>query len=115
MRKYTTGGAIIGLLQVVDAAALYSQRGAVHGLSLGFAAVEFVWAIISLVVAFRVKHSLTRLLAIVFFGYNVLGWVLSAFIMDRAAPTVVPIGYVIFCGFFGLAYCLGSIYVASKP
>ncbi len=115
MRKYAIGGAIIGIVQIIDAAALYSHKGAAQGFSLVFAAVEFVWAITSLVVVFRVKHKPTRLLASVFFGYNVLGWVLSMFIMDRTAPTVVPMGYVIFCGLFGLAYCSSSIYVASKP
>ena len=68
-------------LQIIDAAALYSHKGAAQGFSLVFAAVEFVWAITSLVVVFRVKHKPTRLLASVFFGYNVLGWVLSMFIM----------------------------------
>jgi hypothetical protein len=115
MRRYLIGGAIIGVLQVIDAVALYLHGGAAQGFSLAFAAVEFIWAIISLVVIFRIKHKLTRVLATAFIGYNLLGWVLSVLIVDLAAPTLVPVWYVVFCGVFGLFYGISSIYLASKP
>jgi hypothetical protein len=115
MHKYSIGGTAIGMMQVVDAGILYSNNGACEGISLALSGVEFLWAVTSLVVAIRVKHPPTRLLAIVFFAYNVFGWLLGLFVVAPSTPVIVPLWFVIFGGVFGLSYAASSVYVAKQP
>jgi hypothetical protein len=115
MHKYSIGGTAIGIMQVVDAGILYSNNGACEGISLALSGVEFLWAITSLVVAIRVKHPPTRLLAIAFFAYNVFGWLLGFFMATQSTSVIVPMWFVIFGGVFGLAYASSSVYVAKQP
>ena len=115
LRKYPSCGAAIGLMQIIDAAVLLSNRGIAGGISLALSGVEFVWAIVSLVVVFRVKHRPTRVLALAFFAYNALGWAFSIFILHPPALPTIPLWFIIFGGVFGLGYAAGSLYVATKP
>jgi hypothetical protein len=115
LRKYPTCGAAVGLIEVIDAAALYCNRGVAGGISFALSGIEFVWAIVSLVVIFRVKHRPTRVLALVFFSYNALGWASSIFLIHPPALPSIPLWFVIAGGIFGLGYAAGSLYVASKP
>jgi hypothetical protein len=115
MHKYSIGGTAIGIMQVVDAGILYSNNGAGEGISLALSGVEFLWAVTSLVVAIRVKHPPTRLLAIVFFAYNVFGWLLGWFMVTPTTSAIIPMWFVIFGGVFGLAYAASSVYVAKHP
>jgi hypothetical protein len=115
MHKYSIGGIAIGIMQVVDAGILYSNNGACEGISLALSVVEFLWAIISLVVAIRVKHPPMRLLAIAFIAYNVFGWLLGVFTATPSASVIVPMWFVIFGGVFGLAYAASSFYVTKQP
>ena len=115
MHKYSIVGIAIGIMQVVDAGILYSNNGAGEGISLAFSGVEFLWAITSLVVAIRVKHLPTRLLAIAFFAYNVFGWLIGVFMATPSTSVIVPMWFVIFGGVFGLAYAASSVYVTKQP
>ena len=101
-------------MQIIDAAVLCSTRGVAGGISLAFSGIEFIWAIVSLVVAIRVKHASTRILALAFFAYNAFGWVVSIF-MPLGSPPTVPLWFVILGGIFGLGYGIGSLYVRTKP
>ncbi len=114
MHKYLSGGITIGFLQMVDAGILYSNNGVCQDVSIAFSGVEFLWAITSLVVAIRVKHQPTRLLAIAFFAYNVFGWLLGLFMTTPSTPVIVPMWFVIFGGVFGLIYAASSTYVAKQ-
>ncbi len=105
----------IGILQVVDASILYSKNGACEGVSLALSGVEFLWAITSVVVAIRVKHPPTRLLAITFFVYNVFGWLMGLFMTIPSTSFNVPIWFVIFGGVFCITYAASSFYVAKQP
>lgn len=116
MKKYPAGGTVIGVMQVVDACILYASHGVASNVTLVLSSVEFLWAIVSLVVAIRVTQRATRILASVFFTYNASGWLLAFFVTAPTSPiTVVPIWYVLFGGLFGLSYAASSIYVAKQP
>lgn len=114
MKKYLIGSVAIGIMQVVDAGVLYSNDGAALGVSLVLSGMEFLWAITSLVVAIRVKHLPTRMLSIVFFSYNVLGWLTGLF-LPSTTPVIVPMGLVVLGGVFGFAYAASSAYAAKQP
>src|SRR2546425_19119 len=101
MKRYTIGGAVVGLMQVVDAVLLAQRSGAAGGVVLAFAGLEFLWAIVSLVVAIRVSDALTRRLASIFFLYNLFGWGVSIFLGTAAT---VPAWAVYAGGIFGLLY-----------
>jgi hypothetical protein len=115
MHKYAVGGIAIGIMQVVDAIILYSRDGACEGASLALAGIEFIWAVTSLVVAIRASHLPTRLLALAFFAYNLVGWLLGVLGNIEAAQVMVPMWFVIFGGIFGLLYTGSSVYVAKRP
>lgn len=115
MYKYALGGTAIGIMQIVDAGILYSNNGSCEGISLILSSVEFIWALISLVVIIRVKHLPTRWLAVAFFSYNLLSWLLAMFLATPSMPVIVPMWVVIFGGLFGLAYAASSIYIFKQP
>ncbi|MDD5036542.1 MAG: hypothetical protein PHE55_17495 [Methylococcaceae bacterium] len=115
MHKYSIGGIAIGIMQVIDAGIIYSNGGACKGISLALSGVEFLWAIVSLVVLIRVKQPNTRLLALAFFLYNVFGWLLSIFTATPSIPVIIPMWFVVFGGIFGIVYAASSAYVAKKP
>ena len=114
MRKYPAGGVVIGALQAADAFVVYRNNGTPGSLTLPFAAVEFFWAIVSLVVLIRVKHGPTRVLALVFFIYNAIGWFLSRSALSPTEPIVIPMKYVAIGGAFGLVYMLWSAWLARE-
>lgn len=114
MRKYAIGSAAIGAMQLVNAFALYSSNGSRGDMSLVFSIIEFLWTVVSFVVAIRIKHVPTRSLAFTFFAYNEFGWLLSALSDYSSAPVAVPMWFVVFGGFFAIAYTTGSVYVAKK-
>jgi hypothetical protein len=115
MKTYPIGGAAIGIAQVIDAVVLFKNNGACESVSIALSSIEFIWAIVSLVVLIRVKHKATRLLAFAFFAYNVFGWLLAIFVVPQATSVVVPLWYVVLGGIFGLAYGASSVYVAKQP
>lgn len=115
MKKFATGSAAIGFFQIADAAILYSNGGVCGEISTAFSFVEFLWAIAALVVIIRVKHLPTRLLAIAFFFYNLVGWVVAASMFDYSVPLVVPLGFILWGGVFGTGYAAASIHVAKQP
>ena len=115
MHKYPVGGIAIGTMQVVDAVILYSNNGIPGNSSLVLSLIEFMWAFVSLVVLVRVKKTPTRLLAIVFFAYNVFGWLSAIFVVGSPTSVVVPIWAIVLGGTFGALYAAGSAYVAKQP
>lgn len=115
MRKYPAGGVIIGALQAADAFVVYRNQGSPSPMTWTFAVVEFFWAIVSLVVLIRVKHGPTRVLALVFFIYNAVGWFISRSVMSPTEPIVIPMNFVMIGGAFGLIYMLWSAWVARQP
>lgn len=115
MKKYLVGACAIGVMQVVDACILYANQGIASGVTLALSSVELIWAVVSLVVAIRVKQRATRFLAAAFFAYNAFGWLLAFFVTAPTPPVTVPIWYVVFGGLFGLSYVASSVYVAKQP
>jgi hypothetical protein len=113
MRWYLTAGVVMGLLQLLDAAVLILNKGHVKPYSALFAGVEFLWALTSLVLIFCTRHQPTRFLALAFFGYNAVGWILSIFVMDRTTP-IVPMWFLGISFAFGLAYAAASYYFGTK-
>jgi hypothetical protein len=113
MHKYAVGGTAIGILQVIDSIVLYSRGGACEGASLALGGIEFIWAVTSLVVAIRVTHLPTRLLALTFFAYNLAGWLLGMQGNNETAQVMVPMWFIIVGGIFGLFYSGSSVYVAK--
>jgi hypothetical protein len=115
MRAYPTGGAAIGIMQIVDAAILYVNEGVASPTALALATIEFVWALVSLAVLIRTPHRPTKVLAGAFFAYNVFGWLLAAFAIPQTAPFAIPMWFVVVGGIFGVAYATGAIRVAREP
>jgi hypothetical protein len=115
MKKYLVIGASVGLMQVIDAGILYAHNGVCEGISVALSIPEFLWAIVSIIVVFRVKHLPTRCAAIVFFAYNLIGWILSYSIETTDTTLIIPIWAVLTGGIFGLVYCIYCAYAASKP
>ena len=114
MGRYLIGSAAIGAMQVADAAILFKNNGVCGIVSLVLSLVEFGWAIVSLIVLIRAKHTPTRVLAAAFLAYNAFGWVLSFSVPQAAEVVVVPIWFVVFGGIFGVLYGAASGYAAKQ-
>lgn len=114
MRSYLIGGIAVGILQVVDAVTLSTHNPAAEGISLALSAVEILWAVVSLVICFRVRHTPTRLLALAFAGYVAIGWLLAVSVLSPYARITAPVWSVILGGLFGLAYAAASAYVLRQ-
>lgn len=115
MHKYAVSGTAIGIMQIIDAIILYSRDDACDWASLAFAGIEFIWAVISIIVAIRASHLPTRLLALAFFAYNLVGWLLGVLVGIEATQVMVPMWSVIVGGIFGLFYTGSSVYVVKRP
>ena len=115
MRKYPIVGVAIGAMQVADAAILFFHECAAVPVTLAFAIIEFVWAIVSVVVLFRVTDRPTRILAGIFCAYNLVGWLLAAVVYSKAEPVTVPVCFVVFGGLFGAAYAASALRISRRP
>jgi hypothetical protein len=107
-------------MQIIDAVILYTHNCTLTGVSYVFGGIEFVWAIISLVIVFRIGYASTRFLAAAFVIYNLLGWIVGISLVAgsdmQSTPSELPIfmWFVIVGGIFGLVYSASSIYLRSK-
>ena len=115
MGRYLIGSVAIGAMQVADEAILFKNAGVCGDVSLVLSLVEFGWAIVSLIVLIRTKHTPTRVLAVTFLAYNAFGWILSFSVPQATEVVVVPIWFVIFGGIFGMLYGAASAYAARHP
>lgn len=117
MRKLLIGNIAIGIMQIVDACILYSNNGSfANDISHLLSGIEFLWAIVSLIVAIRVKYQPVRKLAIAFFAYNVVGWLIGVILMMNGASPLVNISlvFVIFGGLFGIYFAVSSYLTLMK-
>jgi hypothetical protein len=106
--KYLVGAIVVGAMEVIDASLLAATQGVPDNFSYVVSAIEVLWFIVSVFALIRVKHSRSRLLAIAFLSYTVLGIVVAAFL---GASEALPMWVVIFGGAFGLAYAGASAFV----
>lgn len=114
MRNYLIAGIAVGILQIVDAVVSYAHIGAAERVGLVLSGVEVLWAIVSVAVVFRGRHTATRLLAVGFVLYVAIGWLLAVSVLSPYARITAPIWSVILGGLFGCAYAAGSAYLLRR-
>lgn len=112
--SYLTASVFIGTAQVVDALLLGRRNGEVRPTLAYFSLLEYIWAGVSVVVAFK---------ALFVPAWLPMSFVLYVFALYTAArfflapthkpgtPVVIPIPYVILGGVFGLYFAGASVWL----
>ena len=115
MPKYPLLSAFIGIMQIFDAALLLKHHGGMSAVSMALAGVELIWAIVSLVVIFRVRDLKVRLLAAVFVAYNVAGLLYGMLWLPQSGDAlIVPTAVMLAGGIFGLLFAISSAMLAFR-
>jgi len=109
MPRYPLPSAFIGIMQIFDAYFLLKNHGVAGGVSMALSLVELIWLIVSVVVIFRVKALMTRMLAGGFVAYYIGSLVYGMFWLPQLGdPLVVPTAVTIAGGVFGMVFAVCS-------
>lgn len=105
---------LVGLVQVIDAIALYKAKGLPTNVSAITTAIEFLWVVVCVFFLSKTYlDGLSFIMPLTYITYNLLGWVYAA-ISGVGTKTPIPNWFIIFGGLFGIYYAVGNALIVTN-